>query len=43
VGARIFLNRKKVELFEKVNVKIIDVNLATTKIKGEIIENEDKI
>ncbi len=43
VGARIFLNRKKVELFEKVNVKIVNVNLATTKIKGEIIENEDKI
>jgi len=42
VGARIFLNRKKVELFEKVDVKIVDVNLATTKIKGEIVENETK-
>jgi ribonuclease R len=39
VGARIFLKRKKVNLFEKVNVKIVNVNIATTKIKGEIIEN----
>jgi ribonuclease R len=40
VGARIFLKRKKVNLFEKVNVKIVNVNIATTKIKGAIIENK---
>jgi ribonuclease R len=39
VGARVFLKgTKKVELFEKVNIKIISVNLATTKIRGEIEE-----
>jgi len=38
VGARIFLKRRRVELFEKVDVKIVNVNLATTKIKGEIVE-----
>jgi ribonuclease R len=39
-GARIFLKRAKVTLFEKVNVKIVNVNIATTKIKGEIIKNK---
>ena len=38
VGARIFLKRQKVELFQKVDVKIISSNIATTKIKGEIVE-----
>jgi len=40
IGARIFLKRKKVELFDKIDVKILTVNLATTKIKGEILENK---
>ena len=40
IGARIFLKRAKVELFQKINVKIINVNIATTKIKGEIVEDE---
>jgi ribonuclease R len=39
VGARVFLKvTKKVELFEKVNIKIVSVNLATAKIRGEIEE-----
>jgi len=38
VGARIFLKRQKVDLFQKVNIKIISANIATTKIKGEIVE-----
>jgi len=40
IGARIFLKRAKVELFQKIDVKIINVNIATTKIKGEIVEDE---
>ena len=36
VGARIFLNRDDVRLFEKVQVEIISSNIATTKIKGQI-------
>ena len=36
VGARIFLNRDDVRLFEKVQVEIISANIATTKIKGQI-------
>ena len=39
VGARIFLNRDDVRLFEKVGVEIISANIATTKIKGQIIKN----
>ena len=38
VGARIFLKKGDVSLFEKVNVKIVNVNIATAKIKGEIVE-----
>ncbi len=38
VGARVFLDKQKVELFSKINVVIVDVNLATTKIKGRIVE-----
>jgi len=38
VGARVFLKRDNVTLFQKIRVKIIDVNIATTKIKGEIVE-----
>ena len=38
VGARIFLKKDNVSLLEKVDVKIISSNIATTKIKGEIVE-----
>jgi len=38
VGARIFLKRDDVRLLEKIDVKIVKVNIATTKIKGEIVE-----
>lgn len=38
VGARIFLRDKKTTLFQKVKVKIIEVNIATTRIKGEVVE-----
>ena len=38
VGARIFLKRENVTLFQKIDVTITDVNIATTKIKGEISE-----
>ena len=37
VGARIFLKKDNVSLLQKVDVKIISVNIATTKIKGEIV------
>ena len=38
VGARVFLPRAEVELFEKVVVEIIDVNIATTKIYAKVVE-----
>ena len=38
VGARIFLKQDNVSLLEKLDVKIISSNIATTKIKGEIVE-----
>jgi ribonuclease R len=38
VGARVFLNPTKVRLFEKVDIQIVSVNLATTKIYGEIVK-----
>jgi len=38
VGARIFLKRDDVSLLEKLLVKITNVNIATTKIKGEIVK-----
>jgi len=38
VGARIFLKKDNVSLLEKINVKITKVNIATTKIKGEVVE-----
>ncbi|BCD67837.1 ribonuclease R family protein [Nitratiruptor sp. YY09-18] len=41
VGARIFLPRDEVELFDKLIVEIIDVNIATTKIYGKVIEKID--
>ena len=37
VGARIFLKKDNVSLFDKVDIKILSSNIATTKIKGEII------
>ena len=39
-GARIFLEHGNFELFEKVKVKIISVNIATTKIKGKVCTEE---
>ncbi len=41
VGARIFLPRAEVELFERVIVEIIDVNIATTKIYAKVVERLD--
>ncbi len=41
VGARVFLPRAEVELFEKVLVEIIDVNIATTKIYAKVVERLD--
>ncbi len=41
VGARIFLPRAEVELFERVVVEIIDVNIATTKIYAKVVERLD--
>jgi len=38
VGARIFLKKDNVTLLQKIDVKIISSNIATTKIKGEVIE-----
>lgn len=35
-GARVFLPREDVELFEKIYVKIVNVDVATTKIIGKI-------
>ncbi len=40
-GARLFLPRAEVELFERVIVELIDVNLATTKIYAKVIEKID--
>jgi ribonuclease R len=41
VGARVFLKEsrgeKELQLFEKVKVKILSSNIATTKIRGEVI------
>lgn len=37
-GVRIFLLNEEAELFEKVTVKIIDSDIATTKIIGKIVE-----
>jgi ribonuclease R len=37
VGARIFLNDDYAELFENVKIKIIDSDIATTKIIGKIV------
>jgi len=36
VGARVYLPKEEVELFEKVYIKIIDADIATTKIIGKI-------
>ena len=41
VGARVFLPKAEVELFEKVVVEIIDVNVATTKIYARVVERID--
>jgi len=38
VGARIFLKKDNVSLLQNIYVKITKVNIATTKIKGEIVE-----
>ena len=38
VGARVFLKKENVILFSKIDVKITKVNIATTKIKGEVVE-----
>ena len=38
VGARIFLKKGNFSLFEKIDVKIVEVNIVSTKIKGEVIE-----
>ncbi|SMC09377.1 ribonuclease R family protein [Nitratiruptor tergarcus] len=40
-GARIFLPRAEVELFDKVVIEIIDVNIATTKIYAKVVEKID--
>jgi ribonuclease R len=40
VGARVFINKSNVQLFQKVKIKILSVNLATTKIKGKIVETD---
>ena len=36
-GARVFVYQKDVLLYEKVRVKIVDSNIATTKIKAKIV------
>ena len=36
-GVRVFMNPKSVELYEKIRVRIIDVNIATTKIKVKLV------
>ena len=40
-GARLFLPKAEVELFDRVLVEIIDVNIATTKIYAKVIEKID--
>ncbi|WP_281950611.1 ribonuclease R family protein [Nitrosophilus kaiyonis] len=43
-GARVFLpkDRDRVELFDKVYIEIVDVNIATTKIIGKIVRFSDE-
>ncbi len=41
VGARLFLPKAEVELFDKLIVEIIDVNIATTKIYAKVVEKLD--
>ncbi|GAB6073900.1 ribonuclease R family protein [Nautilia lithotrophica] len=39
LGARVFLkDKKKFNLFEKVNIEIVSSNIATAKIKGKVVE-----
>jgi ribonuclease R len=41
LGARVFLkDKKKFDLFEKVNVEITNANIASAKIKGKVIVQE---
>lgn len=42
-GARVFLPRAEVELFEKIYVKIIDADIATTKIIGKITRRAEDV
>ncbi len=37
IGARVFLPRAEVELFDKIYIKIVEVDIATTKIVAKII------
>jgi ribonuclease R len=42
LGARVFLkDRKKYNLFEKVDIEIVNSNIATAKIKGKVKYNEE--
>jgi ribonuclease R len=37
LGARVFLkDKKKFNLFEKVDIEIVDSSIATAKIKGKV-------
>ncbi len=42
-GARIFLPKAEVELFDRVIVEIIDVNIATTKIYAKVIQKVENV
>ena len=44
LGARVFLkDKKKYNLFERVNIKIISADIATAKIKGKVVMRNEEV